>query len=96
MTREEAIRRIQDHFRVHDDGRPTPYLDEAVAMAIEALQKQLPKKPKEYEDEYYVCPVCGNILMYKWMVYPEKLMPKGNGLPCCLKCLQAIDWSEEE
>ena len=43
MTREEAIRRIKDHFRIHDDGRPTPYLDEAVAMAIEALSRERPK-----------------------------------------------------
>lgn len=40
MTVEEAIRRLKDHFRVHDDGRPTPYLDEAVSMAIQALEKQ--------------------------------------------------------
>ena len=39
MTRDEAIWRLKDHFRVHDDGRPTPYLDEAVRMAIEALQE---------------------------------------------------------
>ena len=61
---------------------------------MEALEKQMPKKPKEFEDKYYTCPECGNLLMYKWMVYPEKLMPKSNGLPCCLNCLQAIDWSE--
>lgn len=40
MEVKEAIRRIKDHFRIHDDGRPTPYLDEAVDMAIEALELQ--------------------------------------------------------
>ena len=39
MTESEAIRRLKDHFRVHDDGRPTPYLDEAVSMAIHALEE---------------------------------------------------------
>ena len=92
MTREEAIRAFEP---IVDNEAYTDRFKDACRLAIEALQKQLPKKPKEYEDEYYVCPVCGNILMYKWLVYPEKLMPKGNGLPCCLKCLQAIDWSEE-
>lgn len=75
---------------VHDDCH------NAGMMAIEALQKRIPVKPKEYEDKYYGCPVCGNILMYKWAVYPEKLMPRSDGLPCCLNCLQAIDWGEEE
>lgn len=38
MTAREAIRRLKDHFAVHDDGRPTPYLDEAVQLAYEALE----------------------------------------------------------
>ena len=40
MKEKEAIERLKDHFEVHDDGRPTPYLDEAVSMAIAALEKQ--------------------------------------------------------
>ena len=39
MTEYEAIERLRDHFRVHDDGRPTPRLDEAVDMACDALEK---------------------------------------------------------
>ena len=89
--REEAIKRLEEaRFTV----QPYLYMNEAFDVAIEALEKQMPKKPKEFEDKYYTCPECGNLLMYKWMVYPEKLMPKSNGLPCCLNCLQAIDWSE--
>lgn len=30
MKINEAIYRLKYHFRVHDDGRPTPKLDEAV------------------------------------------------------------------
>ena len=93
MTREEAIKRLKEaRFTV----QPYLYMNEAFDVAIEALEKQMPKKPKEFEDKYYTCPECGNLLMYKWMVYPEKLMPKSNGLPCCLNCLQAIDWSDNE
>ena len=69
---------------------------EALDMAIAALEKQIPKKPKEYEDKYYACPVCGNVLLHKREKYPTKLMSKNNGLPYCLSCGQAIDWSEEE
>lgn len=39
MYRREAVRRLREHFRIHDDGRPTPYLDEAVEMACDALDK---------------------------------------------------------
>ena len=39
MTENEAIARIRDHFEVHNDGRPHPRLDEAVEMAIKALEE---------------------------------------------------------
>lgn len=54
MTEAEAIARLKDHFRIHDDGRPTPKLDEAVDMAIKALEKQIAKKPivQEVAKEY--------------------------------------------
>lgn len=41
MKPQEVIRRLEDHFAIHNDGRPTPYLDEAVRMAIEALKRQM-------------------------------------------------------
>lgn len=63
-------------------------------MAISALEKQMPKKPKEYEDKYYACPICDNVLIHKWEKYPEVLADKKNGLPYCLCCGQAMDWSE--
>lgn len=39
MTEQEAIERIKDHFEIHNDGRPTPYLNKAVDMAISALEE---------------------------------------------------------
>ena len=61
-------------------------MDYAVAIdeAIEAVDKQIAKKP-ELEGEYYICPVCG--------VYQET--SEGNP-PYCLNCGQAIDWEEVE
>ncbi len=61
-------------------------MDYAVAIdeAIEAVGKQMPKKP-EFEGEYYVCPVCG--------VYQET--SEGNP-PYCINCGQRILWEAEE
>ena len=56
-------------------------------------EKNTPYKPKEYEDRYYACK-CGNVLLQKWGKYPIKMMPKNAGLPRCMACGQAIDWSE--
>jgi predicted SprT family Zn-dependent metalloprotease len=59
----------------------------------EALEKQIPFKPKEYEDKHYSCK-CGNILLMKWKKYNTELTPKSEGLPYCLNCGQALDWSD--
>lgn len=69
---------------------------ESLEFAISALEKQIPKKPIEYEDKYYACPICQNPLLYKWERYSTKLRKKSDGLPYCLGCGQAIDWSEEK
>lgn len=54
----------------------------AFETAIEALEKQTPKKPNYlYEDEP-LCPYCGAVLNY--CESP------------CENCNQFIDWSEEE
>ena len=66
--------------------------DDAIYVAIKALEKQIPKQPKEYEDKYYACPNCGNVTMMKWERYPDRLMDKSNGLPYCLGCGQRLDW----
>ncbi len=58
-----------------------------------ALEKQIPYKPKEYEDKFYACK-CGNVLLMKWKKYPTELTPKSEGLPYCLACGQKLDWSE--
>lgn len=59
-------------------------------------EKNEPKRPQEYEDKFYGCPKCGNLLLHKWEKYPTVLMPKSAGLPYCLNCGQALDWSEGE
>ena len=59
-----------------------------------AVEKQMEKKPKEYEDKFYGCPTCGNVLLHKWEKYPTKLMDKKNGLPYCLGCGQKLYFGE--
>lgn len=87
---DEAVCEECDYYETCDHTRA----EENAKIAIKALEKQLPKKPIEYEDKYYACPDCGNVLMCKWEKYPTILEDRKNGLQCCLSCLQAIDWSE--
>lgn len=80
MTREEAIKWM-NAFASYPKFPIKSY--EALNMAIEALEKQIPQKPYHddengvYEKEY--CPTCH-----------RSLFP--NDSHC--KCGQAIDWSE--
>lgn len=88
MTIEEAIKDIKENIQPSVGGK-------SLDMAIAALEKQMPYKPKEYEDKYYSCK-CGNVVLMKYKKYPTELMPKKFGLDFCLCCGQKIDWSEVE
>ncbi len=63
------------------ESTKTP-IKESFDMAISALEKQIPKKPKMPLDAYWVCPTCG-----KKVEHPYE---------CCMGCGQAIDWEEDE
>lgn len=88
----------KERLEEKDNENATDLVKMAISLelATSALQRQIPVKPKEYEDKYYGCPTCGNVLLYKWQKYPDILMPKENGLPYCLGCGQAIDWKEDK
>lgn len=46
MTPQEAIQRIKQHNEIHSKNeRFAIYITEALNMAVEALEKQIPKKP---------------------------------------------------
>ena len=94
MTESEAIKELQQYV-----GLPfeMDVLEEAAKMAIQALEKQIPKKPRK-TDSYrgvlkrvyaYVCPTCGNVCL-------EKYMNKRQNTMFCWNCGQKIDWSDEE
>ena len=63
-------------------------LGQALNMAIEALEKRIPKEPlnREYRPEisYGYCPCCSN-LIDDW-----------NDIKLCGECGQAIDWEGTE
>ena len=76
----EAIETIKSNY-------PTSgyyMLCEALDIAIEALEKKLPKKPKKLENGDLVCS-CGLIIQRK---------NRRTCLYYCHNCGQAIDWSE--
>lgn len=83
MTGEEAIRLLnymvtsyipKDQYGDYDD--PEPY-EQAIGMAIEALQKSIPKPPKKDKEDNLLCPLCGENV--DWHKY-------------CEECGQAIEW----
>ena len=93
MKAEEAIKRIEDHIVVHRLNEPHAIrITEALLMAKDALEKQIPKKPynshyKQLNDEIklhscYRCVSCDHIIPYMQNY--------------CGNCGQAIDWMEGE
>jgi len=70
---EAAIRHIQTSADI------APW---AMELAVDALEKQIPKKPKMPFDAYWTCPMC--------YVRVEHTFKN------CKKCGQAIDWGDEE
>ena len=83
MTESEAIK-ILNTFPEEDEMYDTAQL------AINALERQIPKKPKKTESEgfryadTYRCPLCGGNF-------------SGTGIAdYCYHCGQKLDWSDEE
>ncbi len=90
MTYEEVISRIKpiaESSRAVDGVglfEPKP-ITIALEMAIEALEKQIPKKLKYIPGAFYSCPTCGN-------GYGRKTEFVNH----CFNCGQAILWEDTE
>ena len=93
MTESEAKVILESEYKFHGE---CSVFGEALTMAINALEKQIPKKP-EYEADGYAdgelvydyakCPICGHDFEYginDW------------GCEYCSDCGQKLDWSDEE
>ena len=85
MTIDEAIKRLdRNAYRTTCYGNRVVEHEENL-IAIQALEKQIPKKPKERDCigfDTLACPEC------KMALYLYE--------PYCDNCGQAIDWSNEE
>jgi hypothetical protein len=53
---------------------------------LNALEKQIPKKPKDYPLSDGQCPSCNAVFDYDWKAKSR----------FCQNCGQALDWSDEE
>ena len=93
MTHEEAIEYITERYVTMsmcltlDECRKH---NKAISMAIEALEKQIPKKPTRTRGKYghTECACCG------WVV--ESFCGDLEQYPFCPNCGQAIDWEDDE
>ena len=91
MTYEEAIEYITERYVTMsiclslDECRKH---NKAISMAIDALEKQIPKKPLHMHKNYY-CPICKED---GWMLWDDAI-PNDMDKYCGM-CGQAIDWEE--
>lgn len=93
MTESEASTILKTEIVHHPE---CSIFAEALGLAIQALEKQIPKKPimKQYfedlEEEYLCCPTCGEILTDR--------IPADNKTFYfhCMNCGQEFDWSDAE
>ena len=77
MTIENAIKILEVAQAECEWIAPLEY-QVAFDMAIEALEKQIPKKPKMPLDAYWICPICSRKVEHPY--------------EHCTSCGQAIDW----
>lgn len=86
MTNEEVIENLK--YLISDDCTDTQHdFVEEIKIAIDALEKQIPKKPRETRCAL-MCASCGHKIT-------EKGCKKLNR-NYCKKCGQKIDWGNEE
>ena len=65
MTESEAIKILQRDLQIQLENKALPDGIEAIQIAIQALEKQIPKKPMmAYDDKidsnWVSCPICAN------------------------------------
>ena len=92
MTESEAIKELQDNI---DLPFGVTVSDEASRMAIQSLEKQIPKKPMPIDYEKYI-DVIDNARLLRgayWCPNCKRVVKSGS---FCNDCGQKLDWSDEE
>ena len=87
MTNEEAIKHLNSNEIYTDDW------NEAILMAKEALEKQIPKKPVGGVKAAGICPNCGERFLMYQIGMRDFPTPHAFLFDYCLLCGQRIDWS---
>ena len=108
MKESEAIEKLKNmrlYMQIEDKNNDCKFTEDdykANEMAIQALEKQIPKKPNKAIDsswgvrkEVHVCPVCAYYLTEVHFIEPQKI-ESNKKITYCETCGQAIDWSDEE
>ena len=94
MTESEAIKILQRDLEIQVKNKALTDGIEAIQIAIQELEKQIPKKPRK-TDSYrgvlkrvyaYACPTCHNVCL-------EKYMNERQNTTFCWDCGQKLDWS---
>lgn len=94
MTNKEAIKYAKENILAY-----TSEMAEFKVLAIEAIEKQMPKKPNYVPDDdtcvyyHWECPECGNY--YSYSIRKTFSVLYNNSVSYCSRCGQALDWSEE-
>ena len=87
MKESEAIELIEKDLKLHSKDLSSKYKN-GLRMAINALKKQIPKKPhKNFEKFSGVWCSCGKYLGKGYFVDKTSY---------CTDCGQKLDWSDEE
>ena len=98
MTNKEAIKEITKMaFQIFVESKVmanqnTKDKHEALVLAVNALEKQIPKKPykrKEHKSKDYYCAICERCLGNEIELRFACLQPE-----YCEHCGQALDWSD--
>lgn len=90
---DKLIRNEAEAIECLKSNKPTSgyvMLQESIDVAIKALEKQIPKKPTEINDEcgYFECPTCGDLIYAEGARFKEHKY--------CLSCGRKLDWGDEE
>ena len=89
MTPEKAIKTIQVAVAEVEWNYPMNY-SVAFETAIEALEKQILKKPREaVQSGFFWCPACSKAI--KMRIEGSKI-----NISYCPFCGQALDWSDDK
>lgn len=96
MTNGEAIDILNGliHPRVPKSAITARKENEAYRMAIEALEKQIPKKPVWKLDSYYHRMGKGKKAPCCQICFEDLLDEKNDCFKFCPECGQAVDWSD--